>query len=199
MKVFHTGNSPYARRARLAARASGLGVEEVDVAPLDAADNPLIGKGPGVKVPGLETDGGAYVCETLLITNYLNQKSGGKLSPADPAAAEADMELEGMGSLLLDSLFIRSQQLNRLAENERSPFLIDKEKERAARCYDALEKTLAGKPASLTAGAIAAVSALGYADWRLADDAWRTGRPGLAAWFDAMHQNKDVAATKPVF
>ncbi len=194
MKVFYTGNSPYARRARLAARASGLKVEEVDVAPLDAPDNPLVGKGPGVKVPGLETDGGAYICETLLITNYLNQKSGGKLSPD-----EADQELEGVGSLLMDSLFLRSAQLNRLPENERSPGLIAKEKDRAARCYDALEKTLAGKPAALTAGAIAAVSCLGYTDWRLADDAWRTGRPGLAAWYDAMHQNKDVAETKPVY
>lgn len=196
MKVYFTGNSPYARRARLAARASGLSVEEVDVAPLDAADNPLRGKGPGVKVPGLETDGGAYICETLLITGYLNGKSGGKLSPAGD---EGDLELEGMGSLLLDSLFIRSQQLNRLSEDERSATLIEKEAERAGRCYDALETALAGKPAALTLGSIAAVTALGYADWRLPDDGWRDGRPGLAAWFDAMHQNADVAATKPVF
>ena len=56
MKVFFTGNSPYARRAVLAARMSGLAVDEIDVAPLDAADNPLRGKGPGVKVPGFETD-----------------------------------------------------------------------------------------------------------------------------------------------
>lgn len=199
MKVFFTGNSPYARRARMAARASGLTVEEVDVAPLDAADNPLKGKGPGVKVPGLETDGGAYLCETLLITNYLNQKSGGRLLPAASAAAEAAQELEGVGSLLLDSMFIRSQQLNRLPEGERSATLIDKEAERAERCYDALAKTLSGAPAELNVGTIAAVTALGYADWRLADDNWRKGRDGLAKWFDAMHELEAVEATKPVF
>ncbi|MEK9905328.1 MAG: glutathione S-transferase N-terminal domain-containing protein [Rhodospirillales bacterium] len=199
MKVFYTGNSPYARRARLAARVSGLGVEEVDVAPLDAADNPLRNKGPGVKVPGFETDTGAYFCETLLITNYLNEKSGGKLFPSDPVAADKAREVEGIGSLLLDSLFIRSQQLNRLSENERSPSLIAREAERAGRCYDALNKALDGKEASLDAGAIAVVCALGYADWRLPEDNWRAGRSGLAKWFDAMHQKKDVESTKPIF
>jgi len=199
MKVFFTGNSPYARRAVLAARMSGLAVDEIDVAPLDAADNPLRGKGPGVKVPGFETDTGAYFCETLLITNYLNEKSGGKLFPSDMAAADAAREVEGIGSLLLDSLFIRSQQLNRLSEDERSPSLIAKEAERANRCYDALEKALGDKPAGLDAGAIAVVCALGYADWRLPDDNWRDGRSGLAKWFEAMHENKDVEATKPVF
>ncbi len=198
MKLYYTANSPYARRARLAARASGLGVEEVDVAPLDSPQNPLRGKGPGVKVPGLETDGGRYICETLLITNYLNQKSGGGLLPKDPVAAEATMELEGMGSLLMDSLFLRSHQ-NRLPEGERSQTVIDKEAGRAARCYDALDKALAGKPAEMNSGTIAAIASLGYADGRHPGDDWRKGRSGLAQWFDAMHENKDVASTKPSF
>jgi glutathione S-transferase len=199
MKVFYTGNSPYARRVRLAGRVSGLGVQEIDVAPLDAPDNPIHAKGPGGKVPGLETDSGAYFCETLLITGYLNEKSGGRLLPADPTDADAARELEGVGSLLLDSLFLRSAQLNRLPENERSPTQIAKEAERAQRCYDALDGRLAGKPATLDVGTIAVVTALGYADWRLPGDDWRTGRPGLAKWFDAMHENEDVAETKPVY
>lgn len=198
MKVFYTGNSPYARRARLAARATGLGVEEVDVAPLASPDNPLRGKGPGAKVPGLETDAGTYVCETLLITSYLNAQSGGKLLPGDTAAQEAAMEVEGIGSLLMDSLFGRSHEKRR-DDGEKSPALIEKESERANRCYDALDKLLAGKAPAMDLGAIAAVSALGYADWRHADDNWREGRAGLAAWYDAMHTQADVADTKPDF
>ena len=198
MKLYYTGNSPYARRARLAARASGLGVEEVDVAPLAAADNIIRGKGPGAKVPGLETDDGAYMCETLLITNYLNQKSGGRLTPSDPKAAEAALELEGIGSLLMDSLFTRSHEKRREG-SERSEAEIEKEAGRAARCYDALTAKLSGAPAEVNSATIAAVAALGYADWRHADDNWRQGRDGLAKWFDAMHENADVAETKPVF
>ncbi|MEQ9124950.1 MAG: glutathione S-transferase [Alphaproteobacteria bacterium] len=198
MKVFYTGNSPYARRARLAARASGLDVEEVDVAPLDSPTNPLRDKGPGVKVPGLETDAGTYICETLLITNYLNQKSGGRLQPSEPAAAEAALENEGVGSLLMDSLFLRSHEKRR-AEGEKSPGVIEKEAGRATRCYDALAGLLSGKPAELNSGTIAAVAALGYADWRHAEDDWRKGREGLAKWFEDMHGLPDVAETKPEF
>lgn len=198
MQLFHTANSPYARRARLAARASGLDVEEVDVAPLSAENHMLLQKGPGVKVPGLETDGGAYFCETLLITNYLNEQSGGRLLPADPAAAEAAREVEGVAALLMDSLFLRSHEKRR-ETGEKSPAVIEKEAGRAARCYDALAARLSGKPAAMDLGSIAAVAALGYADGRHPDDNWRQGRDGLAAWFDAMHKNPDVAGTVPSF
>ena len=192
MKAFYTHNSPYARRVRLAARASGLGVEEVDVAPLRRPDQPLLQKGPGGKVPGLETDAGVYLSETLLITGYLNEKSGGKLSPS-----EASQEVESIASLTLDSLFLRSHE-KRAEDGAPSPSLIEGETARAARCYDALEAKLAGQPAALDLGSIAAVTALGYADWRLPEDDWRNGRAGLAAWFDAMHELSDVADTKPV-
>jgi glutathione S-transferase len=113
MKLYHVQNSPYARRARLAARASGFSIEEINVAPLGAPDSPLASKGPGGKVPALETDGGTLICETLIITNYLNQKSNGKLMPGDAAGAEAVLELEGVGSLLMDSLFERAHENRR--------------------------------------------------------------------------------------
>lgn len=198
MKVFFTGNSPYARRARLAARASGLKIEEVDVAPLVRPDQPLLQKGPGGKVPGLETDSGVYLCETLVITNYINQKSGGALLPGDAAAQESVLALESVASLLLDGLFGRSHEKRR-EEGDPSPAFIAKEAGRAGRCYDALNGMLAGQKPALNVGTIAAVTALGYADWRMAEDNWRGGRDGLAAWFDAMHTLPAVAETKPVF
>ena len=202
MKLFHTGNSPYARRARIAARlavsTSGLNVEEIDVAPLMAEDNIIRQFGPGFKVPGLATDSGAFFCETLVITSYLNEQSGGKLMPGDQATAEQARELEGIASLLLDSLFARSHEKRR-EPGEHSPAVIEKEAARATRSYDALDARLFGQPASLNLGTIAAIAALGYADWRHADDNWRTGRDGLAAWFDDMMKHEAVADTKPVF
>jgi glutathione S-transferase len=66
MKLFYSGNSPYARRTRLAARQvanlSGLVIEEVDAAPLGTSDHALFQHGPGAKVPGLQTESGAYLC-----------------------------------------------------------------------------------------------------------------------------------------
>ncbi|MDP6874327.1 MAG: glutathione S-transferase N-terminal domain-containing protein [Alphaproteobacteria bacterium] len=198
MKLFYSGNSPYARRARIAARASGLAVEEVDASPLAAEDHFLLQHGPGAKVPGLETDAGTYLCETLIITRYLNDLSGGKLLPIDAAAAEAVLELEGVGSLLMDTLFHCSHEKRREA-GEQSPAVIAKEDLRANRCYDALDSSLAGQEAALNLGTIAAIAALGYADWRHPEHDWRSGRAGLAAWAEAMMQDQAVAETYPDF
>ncbi|PJK27588.1 glutathione S-transferase family protein [Minwuia thermotolerans] len=198
MKLFHTQNSPYARRARLVARACRLDIEEVDMSPLAERAGELLEHGPGGKVPGLLTDTGVFICETLLITRYLNDAAGGKLTPRDAQAAEKVMELEGIGSLLMDSLFQRSQE-NRREAGEKSQAVIDREAERAARCYDALSQRLTHQPTVLNLGTIAAISALGYAEWRHADDNWREGRPGLAAWFNEMMVNPAVTETAPKF
>ncbi len=128
----------------------------------------------------------------------MNDLSGGKLLPSEPAAAEAVLELEGIASLLMDTLFHCSHEKRREA-GEQSPAVIDKESLRARRCYDALEAKLAGQDAVINLGTIAAIAALGYADWRHADDNWRKGRDGLAAWADAMMKVPAVADTYPVF
>ena len=198
MKLYYSGNSPYARRARIVARLSGLSVEEIDVSPLHAEDHYLLKHGPGVKVPGLETDSGTYLCESLIITKYLNRQAGGKLMPSEGPDAEAALELEGTGSLLMDSLFVRTME-NLRVRHEISPGLIKKETARASRCYDHLDIRLSGQSAKLHLGTIAVVASLGYADWRHPDDDWRQGRGGLKAWFDEMMQNQAVAETKPNF
>lgn len=196
MKLFYTANSPYARRARLVARACRLEIEETDMSPLAERTEELLQHGPGAKVPGLLTDSGAYICETLLITRYLNDLAGGKLTPRDTAEADKALELEGLGSLLMDSLFARSMEKRR-EDGEKSQTVIDKEAARAARCYDALNDRLTHQPTVLTLGTIAVISALGYADWRHAEDDWREGRPGLKAWFNEMMVNPVVAETAP--
>ena len=118
--------------------------------------------------------------------------------PSEGPDAEAALELEGTGSLLMDSLFVRTMEKLRVRE-EKSPGLIKNEAARASRCYDALDIRLRGQTATFHLGTIAAVASLGYADWRHPDDDWRQDRDGLKAWFDEMIQNPAVAETKPIF
>lgn len=199
MKLFHSGNSPYARRARIVARECGVGnIEEVDLAPMPPGDHPLLAYGPSAKVPALLADDGTFICETLLITRYLNDIGSGKLLSTEPKAYADAVALEGNASALMDSLFARSHE-NRRETGEKSPAVIEKEAARAARSYDALNTALASTEPVLNLATIAAVSALGYADWRHPDDDWRAGRPGLTAWFDGMMQFSSVADTKPIF
>lgn len=200
MKLFFSGNSPYARRPRIAVREAGLmdRVEEVDVGPVAENTEVLLAHGPGAKVPGLLTDGGTYLCESLVIARYLDGVSGGKLYPADPAALEAALEVEGIASLLMDSLFVRSRE-NRRDPSEQSPGVIAAEADRAARCYDALAGLVGGFDGEIHMGTMTAVASLGYADWRQQDDHWRAGRADLAGWFERIMERPAMAETKPVF
>jgi glutathione S-transferase len=200
MKLFYTGNSPYARRPRLAVAEFGLSgkVQLVDAGSLTDPNNILRSHGPGGKVPALETDTGAFVCETLLILRLLDEASGGKLYPTEAKARGTAFEIEGVASLLMDSLFLRSHEKRRDA-SERSPALIEKEAGRAARCYDALEGFAGELGGPLHMGILSAAASLGYADGRHPDDKWREGRPKLAAWYDQIIKRPSLANSMPNF
>jgi glutathione S-transferase len=45
---------------------------------------------------------------------------------------------------------------------------------------------------------MALAAALGYVDFRLSAQNWRTSRPLLAAWVDAFSQRTSVQATLPI-
>jgi glutathione S-transferase len=200
MKLFYSGNSPYARRPRIVAREAGLmdRIEEVDSGPLGGSDSILFNHGPGGKVPGLLTDNGVYLCESLIICRYLNDLSGGSLLPSDPKALEDALHIDGIASLLMDSLFTRSRE-NRRDASEQSPGVIKIEAARAGRTYDELEKLAGGFGDTVHLGMTTIVAALGYADWRHASDDWRSGRPELAGWFEKMMQRPSMDETKPIF
>ena len=199
MKLICSGNSPYARRPRMAIREAGLmdKIEEVDVSPMPDNMDMLLGFGPGAKVPGLVTDSGAYISETLVICHHLNDLSGGKLYPKDPATREQALVIEGIASLLMDSQFARSHEKRR-ENGEKSQGVIDKETVRSARSYDSLEGMADSFGDDFHMGLISVIAALGYADWRHPDDGWRNGRPKLTAWYKKMETRSSVAETKVV-
>ena len=200
MKLLYTGNSPYARRVRVALREAGLmrQVEEVDIAPREEHLDELLAHGPGGKVPVLVTDTGQSLCESLVICTYLNTLSAGKLYPKAHVELEAALRIEGLASVLLDSLFVRSRE-NRRDDAEKSQAVIDLEADRAARCYDALEALGSGLKAPAHNGLYSVVVALGYANWRHAGDCWRANRPGLSDCYDELMQRESLASTAPVF
>jgi glutathione S-transferase len=200
MKLLFTGNSPYARRVRVALREAGLmrQVDEVDISPRDEHLDELLAHGPGGKVPVLVTDTGQSLCESLVICTYLNTLCGGKLYPKAHAELEAALCIEGVASVLLDSLFVRSRETRR-DKAERSQAVIDLEADRASRCYDKLESLGSGLRANPHNGLYCVVTALGYANWRHAGDCWRASRPALSDCYDELMQRESLASTAPVF
>ena len=199
MQLFYSGNSPYARRPRIAIREAGLRdcIEEV-LSAGDEREAMLFKYGPGAKVPGLLTDSGAYICETLLINMYLNELSGGKLYPKEKTARDLAFQIDGIASLLMESLFYRSHEIRR-EDGKNSQGFIDKELARANRTYDALENLVVKFSDDLHLGLISTVASLGYADWRLPGDEWRSGRSKLTVWYEEIMKRPAMDETKPIF
>ncbi|MEM7406153.1 MAG: glutathione S-transferase family protein [Pseudomonadota bacterium] len=201
MKLLYTGNSPYARRARISVREAGLlaQTEELDLTPREEHEATLLEHGPGGKVPVLVTDDGLSLCESLIINRYLDDLSGGgRLYPANAQDRALTYSIEATASVLLDSLFVRSREKRRPA-NERSPGVISLEATRAARCLDLLEANGASLGGRVDCGVFTVVVALGYANWRHPEDRWQDGRPTLAKCYETLMQRSAVAETAPVF
>jgi glutathione S-transferase len=196
MKLLMTPTSPYSRRARIAIIEAGYGdkCEEIDCGPLADHVDKVLAHSPGGKVPTLVLDDGTTLSECMIIAHYMDGLCGGKLYPTDPAAATACYRLESLGALMMDSTFVRSGQ-NRLDASEQSQTIIEKEKKRSARIYDALEAAVGDLEGQTHMGALSVVAALSYADWRAAADNWRASHPKLDAWMKSMESHPSIAAT----
>lgn len=200
MKLYFSQNSPYARRPRLVLREAGLQdkVEEEDLTPRAENDAVLLANGPGGKVPALITDTGAFIVESLLICRYLDDLSGNRLTPADAAARDRALQLEGMASVLMDTLYFRTHE-GRRDEAQQAAAIKEKDAKTAMAAYDALNAAAADFGDAVNLGAITAAAALGYADWRHPGDDWRAGRPALAEWFERISERPAMKLTAPVY
>jgi glutathione S-transferase len=63
---------------------------------------------------------------------------------------------------------------------------------------DALDAEADAFGGTVDIGTITTGCALGYLDFRYADEGWRATRPKLAAWFERFAQRPSMARTAPV-
>ncbi|MEK9724614.1 MAG: glutathione S-transferase N-terminal domain-containing protein [Rhodospirillaceae bacterium] len=200
MKFYYTQNSPYARRPRLVLHETGLTdrIEEIDLTPRDQNDAVLFANGPGGKVPALMTDSGTFLVESLIICRYMDDKVGGVMVPKDPATGDKVLQVTGIATVLMDTLYFRSHEGRRDAAQQ-SATIKEKDAATCQRAYDALNDAAAGFADSVDLGTIATVAALGYADWRHPGDDWRGGRAALAGWFEKIMERPAMKLTAPVY
>jgi glutathione S-transferase len=98
--LYDAARCPYCARARVVLAEKGLGYETIEI---DLSDRPALiyAKNPSGKVPVLEEDGGFVLPESLVITEYLEERfPEPPLWPADPAE-------RALGRLWLDRFEVR--------------------------------------------------------------------------------------------
>lgn len=195
MKLFMSTSSPFARKARIVLREHGLEnqVEEIVVSPLDdpaelRAVNPL------GTIPTLVCDDGCALCDSKLITEYLDTRHTPTFYPADATrweALERAALAEGIMHATVSSVFER-----RRTDAEASQYWL-------ARWRKAIEGTLGvlaqhtDKPNRFDIGDVGLAVALEYIDFRMPEIDWRERFPALSGWLERHRERPSLVSTRP--
>jgi len=199
MQLHHNSISPYVRKVMVLAGETGLAarIEPVNrmmtpVSPDAAlcADNPL------GKIPCLITDDGMALFDSRVICEYLDSlHDGPKMVPAAGVARWTALRRQALGDGILDAAVNARYETFLRPQERRWDSWVDGQKEKVGRSLDALE---AEDLEEVDIGTITIGCALGYLDFRYADDDWRRGRPRLAAWYEGFARRPAMAVTAPV-
>ena len=199
MQLYSSPASPFARKVRVSAHELGLDARlqliNITLSPV----NPHAGlrtHNPLGKIPALVTDSGETLYDSPVICEYLDALAGGgRLIPTAAAARWTALRRQALADGLTDAtVLVRYEQAVRPAALRWQDW-IEGQFLKVRTALDALEQEDLEGPFDI--GAVSLACALGYLDFRFAEERWRETRPRLAAWYDAVSQRPSLLATRP--
>lgn len=195
MKLYSSPTSPYVRKVRVLALELGTPLELQPVA-VHAIPSDFGKINPVNRIPALELDDGELIFDSRVICEYLDVAAGGRFLPSAGPERWRVLKLQVFGDGILDAAVPRYFELQRPPQ-QRSDHRLAEYERSMRQTLDALEQE-AERLGEANLGAIAVGCALGYLDFRFADEPWREGRPRLAAWYEAFAARPSMAQTAPV-
>lgn len=199
MKLRYASASPFARKVHVTLIETGLD-KRVELVPTDpwSDDNDLPKDNPLGKVPTLVDDEGHRVFDSAVICEYLDGMHGGtRLVPVEGKARLTALMLQALGDGILDAAVGLRVETARRPEALRWPYMVARHRAAVARSLALLERDAGMLTDLATIGEIAVACALGYLDFRFADEPWRGTHPKLAAWFERQLKRPSMIATTP--
>jgi glutathione S-transferase len=198
MKLRYSPTSPYVRKVTITALETGLHdrIERVatEIREPNAkflADNPL------GKVPTLVTDDGLSLFDSRVICEYLDSlHDGHKLFPDGVPARWRTLRLMALADGILDAGVLRRMETLR-PSREQSAAWIQRQRDKAHRGLDMLEREVPRFNRQITIGQITVGCCLGWFDFRFGDEDWRIGRSLLADWYSMFMTRPSMVATVP--
>ena len=199
MKCYMMGNSPYARKIRVAAIESGLGdeVEWVTLtreerAELVPAMNPL------GKVPVAVLESGQVLLDSPVICAYVDSlNKGPKLIPESGDERWAVLTLEALGDGLGEAVIGVSQEAQK-PDDKRTQGVVDRQAGKANSGLAALDKQAGDFNEPPLMGEISVACALGYMEYRDVVPGWRETYPALSGWYANILKRQSFILSAPV-
>ena len=196
MKLYYSPTSPYVRKVMACAITRGLD-GQIEKHPSNPHESPadLVADNPLSKVPCLVTADGLSLFGSQLICEYLDSLGDElPLFPAHGAPRWRALKFQSLGDGILDAAVPCRGEQGKPKETARDT-QIARFKAAIGRAVSTLEADPPHKHVDI--GSITVACALGYLDFRFADDAWRNGHSKLAAWYEAFAHNKGLVGTAP--
>ena len=197
MKLFYSPTSPFVRKVVACAITRDLD-SRIERIRTDAHASPatLLAANPLSKVPALLTDDGVALFDSPLICEYLDSIGDEPpLFPAHGASRWVALRFQALADGIMDAAVMARGEIVRPHEAARQAN-VERQKAAVARGLDLLEDQPPsdGLP---DIGAISVACALGYLDFRFAEDAWRDHHPRLAQWYERVSTLPGIAQTAP--
>lgn len=201
MKLYMATTSPYVRKTLVVAHETGLSdrIERVElaIAPTAPVDD-LNRLNPLGKVPCLVSDDGIALYDSRVIAEYLDTlHDGERLVPPEGVRRWDVLTRQALGDGVLDAGVGTRYETFLRPEEKRWADWIAAQKGKITRALDAMDAGIDAWPGKLDLGWITWAVALGYLDFRYAEDRWRDGRPRLAEWYAKMAERPSMKATEP--
>jgi glutathione S-transferase len=195
MKLAYSPASPYVRKVTACAIKRGLNVERLKIG---TTDPELLKYNALSKVPTLITDDGMCIFDSPVICEYLDSIGDApKLFPAAGPARWKALTQEALADGILDATQPRRREIA-LPQDEGRKGYIELQQGKVARALDEFEKQADSLGNLDTIGEITIGCALGYLDFRYANEPWRPGHPKLEAWYAKVAKLAPLADTMPV-
>jgi glutathione S-transferase len=200
MKLFYSQASPYVRKVLVAAHELGLAdqIELVTAAVTPIAPDAGVAQAnPLSKLPTLVLDDGTALYDSRVILEWLDVRSGGRLIPPEGPARWRTLTLQATADGLLDAALLARYERWLRPEALRWDAWDAGQLGKVRRALDLLEATFEPVGGAPSLSEIAVACALGYLDFRFPEEAWRDGRPRLAAFAAGFDERPSMAATRP--
>lgn len=199
MQLITAPPSPYARKARVVLRETGLidRVEEIDVAssPLKSAPE-ILAANPTGKIPALIRADGPAIYDSRVITRYLDDLADANLYPT--ASLYEVLTLEATADAIMDATVGMVYEMRLRPEAQQSPEWLDAQWGKAARAIAAINsRWMSHLRGPLNAAQIATSCALAYLDLRHDARDWRKDNEALAAWQAEFEARPSMIQTNP--
>jgi glutathione S-transferase len=198
MKCYVTGNSPFARKVRVACIETGLNDEvEWQVITREERAEIIPGINPLGKVPVSILDAGDVLYDSPVICAYVDSLNNGrKLIPEDADERWRVLTLEALGDGLGEAVIATSQEDQRPGE-KRSQGVVDRQTGKVNSALTALDAAAATFRNPPTMGEIAVACALGYMEFRDVVPGWRDTYPNLGGWYTEILNRRSFIQTAP--